>query len=88
MKEFKVIDPKGFTFGGKIMEKGQTFRTEAKSAVVTTALHFQQIKAVDSKAEDPEADAKTLAEKEKADAKAEADAKAKAEADAKKSGGK
>jgi len=43
MNHFKVIASKGFSFGGKLYEKGQTFQAENKSAHVQTALHFKQI---------------------------------------------
>lgn len=79
MSKFKVIDPKGFHFDGKLIEKGGAFSTEGKSAVVTTALHFKQVEEVKAKAEDPDADAKAQAEAEKL----AAEAKAKADADAK-----
>lgn len=82
MKRFKVIDQKGFHFGGELIENGDKFSAEENSAHITTALHFKQIEPVKEKAEsepDPEADAKAKAEADKL----AADAKAKAEADAK-----
>lgn len=82
MNKFKVIDPKGFSFGGKVLKKGDTFDAENKSAHIQTGLHFKQI--TETKSEDPEAAAKVKAEKEKAeaDARAKEDAEAKAKADA------
>lgn len=50
MKKFKVIDPKGFSFGGKLLEKGDTFAAENKSAHIQTGLHFKQIVVVAEKA--------------------------------------
>jgi hypothetical protein len=43
MKRFKVINPKGFSFGGKLLEKGEIFEAENKSAHIQTGLHFKQI---------------------------------------------
>lgn len=53
MKRFKVITPKGFQYGGKLLKKGETFTAENKSAHVQTALHFQQIETCPD--EDPDA---------------------------------
>ena len=57
MKKFKVIDPKGFSYGGKLLEKGDTFEAENKSAHIQTGLHFKQIavaeKAPTAKEPDP-----------------------------------
>lgn len=62
------------SISGSVHKKGDTFEADSKSAHVTTALHFKQIKPVSDKEADADAKAK---------AKAEADEKAKAEADAK-----
>lgn len=55
MKKFKVINPKGFSFGGKSLEKGDTFEAETKSAHIQTGLHFKQIEETKgSTAKEPE----------------------------------
>jgi hypothetical protein len=46
MKKFKVINSKGFCFGGKLLEKGDTFESETKSAHVQTGLHFKQVEEI------------------------------------------
>jgi hypothetical protein len=71
MEKYKVIDPKGVTIEGVLVEKGDTI-TLNKGAQLNALLHFKQIKPVEAKAEDPEADADLKAEEE---AKAEAKAK-------------
>lgn len=76
MKEFKVISPKGFFFGGKLRKKGETFDAENKSALIQTGLHFKQIEDV------AEAEAKAAAAAAAAEAEEEAKRKA-AEADPK-----
>lgn len=90
MEKFKVIDPKGITVNGVLVEKGETV-TLAKGAQLNAFIHFKQVEPSEAKAEDPEADAKKAEaerlEAEKAAAAAEEEAKekakAKAEADAK-----
>lgn len=46
MKKFKIITPKGFSFGDKIIKEGETFDAEHKSSNVRTGLHFKQIEEV------------------------------------------
>jgi hypothetical protein len=58
MEKFKVIDPKGVLVNGVLKEKGETV-TLAKGAERNAFLHFKQVKAVEAKAEDPEAAAKS-----------------------------
>lgn len=54
MKKYKVINPKGFSFGGESLEKGEIFEAENKSAHIQTGLHFKQIEEVKESAKSKE----------------------------------
>lgn len=58
MKQFKVIDPKGFLFGGKVLKPGTVFQAQNKSAHIQTGLHFKQI--APAKASESEVDAEPV----------------------------
>lgn len=52
MDKYQVIDPKGFTLGGKKLEKGDKFNAERKNAHIQTALHFNQIREISARDKD------------------------------------
>lgn len=66
MNKFKVINPKGFSFGGKLLKQGETFEAQNKSAHVQTGLHFRQIATHEGKEPAKEPEGKSSKDKEPA----------------------
>ena len=71
MEKYKVIDPKGVTVDGTFVAKGDTINLN-KGAQLNALLHFKQVKPVEAKAEDLEAEADLKAEEEAEAVKAKA----------------